>query len=160
MLVHRNHLATYTPRTSLGEELYQSGRWVCNTVRVAGGSQLLHIVSVYGHPGANEGGTVMQENEILLQQVFDEAGSLGDVPVVLCGDFNVMPEKSNVISTELVTGRWLDAAAASARLDNATPACTYFSGGTSSRIDLVMLNNRAAQLFHRCDVCSLFRQAG
>ena len=152
VLVRNHHLVSYTPRTELGQSLYQTGRWVGTTVQVAGGNQLVHVISFYGISGANEGGDAMLRNESLLQQVFDESSSLGDVPVVLCGDFNVKPEKSRVITTELLAGRWLDAAATIARIEGTTPADTFFSRGTCSRIDLMLLNNRAAQLLHSCKV--------
>ena len=57
--VRSRHLIAPTPRSTLGEELYQTRRWQSAVVRVSGSSTLVHVVSIYGFPRANEGGEAM-----------------------------------------------------------------------------------------------------
>ena len=52
----------------------------------------------------------MENNEAFLRKVFLEARSLGNVPVVICGDFNVKLENSAVLTEQSSTGEWVDAA--------------------------------------------------
>ena len=89
--VRSGHHISPTPRSTLGEELYQTGRWQSAVVRVSGSNTQVH-----GFPRATESGEAMEHNQAFLNNVFLEARSLGDVPVVVCGDFNVKVENSSV----------------------------------------------------------------
>ena len=62
------------------------------------------MVSVYGYPRANDGGEEMIANETLLEKVFTEAASLGDVPVFICGDFNVQVVNSPILAGVVTFG--------------------------------------------------------
>ena len=103
--VRDRHLVCPTPRTALGEELYQTGRWQSAAVRVSASSTLLHVVTIYGFPRANEGGDAMENNEAFLSKVFLEARSLGDVPVLICGDFNVKNRELTCANGKKLHGR-------------------------------------------------------
>eukprot|EP00973_Karenia_brevis_P059709 8311786-Karenia_brevis.AAC.1 len=54
----------------------------------------------------------MAANEQLLVDVLEVAAELGSVPCVICGDFNVEPDMSPTIRNAVLTGRWVDVAAA------------------------------------------------
>ena len=56
ILNKQNHTSVPTPRTRQGDLLSASGRWQSVTVKVGAGAFVLHIVVVYGHTRANEGG--------------------------------------------------------------------------------------------------------
>lgn len=148
--IHTLHQACPTCRTEVGDALHETGRWQSSTIRLFGGDSLFHVVNGYGYPRANEGGEAMETNEAFLADILAEASSLGEsdesVPVVICLDANVTPEKSHVLSQAHVNGTWTDAAKAIATLSGDDPADTYTSGGTSSRIDCILLNRAAMQI--------------
>ena len=78
--VRSKHTVAPTPRTHLGDELYDTGRWQSAAIRVNGTSTLIHIVSVYGFTKANEGGEAMEQNELFLTKVFTGGPILGGHP--------------------------------------------------------------------------------
>ena len=96
--------------SSIGEALYETGRWQSISVKFHRSSEKIHVVSVYGFPRANEGGEAMLENEIFTEQVFLEAESLGFGSVVIRADFNVKVENSPILTGALSSGSWTDAA--------------------------------------------------
>ena len=145
ILAGPSHITTATPRTSVGEELFQSGRWQSVTVRMHGGAGILHVVTPYGHPRANEGGDAMEENEAFITKVMEEADSLGDAPVIIIGDLNVIPERSPTIHAAHVEGRWMDVAALVGEAEGREPEDTYYRDQYSSRIDVALVNPAAAQ---------------
>ena len=124
-------------------------------IRPWGGKQFIHVVTVYGFPRANEGGEAYTENEDFLANVFAEADSLGDVPVVVCGDFNVTVEKSQQLSQRLLDGSWVDAASAVAMARGPEPEATYVHKDSSSRIDMFFLNSAAAQMIEDLEVLAV-----
>ena len=96
----------------------------------------------------------MKDNEQLLRKVFEVAAQLGQVPIALMGDFNVVPDRSRTICTAISCGGWTDAALAVARAENKQPCATCFVRDTSegSRIDLVLLNNVLSHALTTCGV--------
>ena len=140
------HLSTHTPRTAVGDELFQSGRWMGITVRVHGTPGFVHVISFYGVSGANEGGDAMDSNEALIQQMIAESLSLGDSPVVICGDFNVLLQKSPALMAAVGAGHLIDAASAASAADGSPLQDTYHCGNCSSRIDMILLNPVAATM--------------
>ena len=56
----------------------------------------------------------MARNEGCLCYVFAAAAALGNVPIMIMGDFNVPAHMSGVIASALLTGRWIDVAASMA----------------------------------------------
>ena len=70
----------------------------------------MHVLSVYGYSNAEQDPAIMSKNEALMAEVFDAAAELGNVPVFICGDFNVLPERSPTIQAALLTGVWRDVA--------------------------------------------------
>ena len=150
------HSAAPSPRSSIGEKLYDSGRWQSVSVKFCKSGELIHVVSVYGFPRANEGGQPMIDNEELMEDVLLEAASLGAGPVVVCGDFNVKVENSHALSNALSSGAWTDAAAMYARAMDREPEPTYFTPqGLCSRIDLCLLNAASTRALLHCEVVAV-----
>ena len=150
------HNAVPSPRTRLGEELFETGRWQSVVIQVNKGGTLLHVVTVYGFPRANEGGDEMVANEELLEKVFMEAASLGDVPVFVCGDFNVQVANSHVLSEMVTSGVWSDSAASIAAIEGKEPEVTYTTPvGQRSRIDLIFTNCAATRMLEGCSVLTV-----
>ena len=48
----------------------------------------------------------MDVNEEFLSDIFAEAGSLGNVPVLVIGDFNIKVEKSPLLASLVTSGLW------------------------------------------------------
>ena len=146
--VSGKHVVTPSPRTVLGEQLFQTGRWQSIAVKIDNSATIFHVVTYYGIAGANEGGEKMTENEAFLTDVFLEAHSLGnDVPVVVIGDLNVKVENSHILSHLVSEGFWMDAGLQTAILKNKEPDNTFERGTTTSRIDLCFVNTAAANYF-------------
>ena len=94
----------------------------------------------------------MEANEQFLENVFLEAASLGDVPVIIGGDFNTKLENSPTLSGMVSSGRWSDAASLLATVNNTSPGDTYKTGIGTSRIDMLFMNSAATRLFKHCFV--------
>eukprot|EP00973_Karenia_brevis_P036254 5000120-Karenia_brevis.AAC.1 len=58
----------------------------------------------------------MAKNEELLADVFNSCAELGNVPVVITGDFNIIPDKSPTVLCATTTGVWVDVQAEVARV--------------------------------------------
>eukprot|EP00661_Eupelagonemidae_sp_cell13_P003443 gene3443-2025_t len=141
------------------KKLWATGRWLHVAVAYgqAKGSaqQCLHIMSVYGFAGAaGHGHARMQENEQLLSDVLEAAAELGNVPVVVTGDFNVQLEESAALQSAVASGRWVDVAGAQARAINEVPEPTCFMHHCPQgrRIDMVLANTVAAAAMGRLKV--------
>jgi len=146
VLSQKRHVCAPTPRSDLGDELYETGRWQSVSVKLNGGAALFVVVTIYGFSRANEGGETMAENEDFIRKVLLEASSLGDVPVIIIGDFNVTHDNSHVLRSEHTAGRWMDAAQLIADLDESRPAATYYRADYQSRIDMALINPVAATM--------------
>ena len=72
---------------------------------------MLHCFCVYGYPNAGRDATARERNEDLLRKTLEVAAELGDVPIVMLGDFNVDPSASAVLRSAIESGCWHDAAA-------------------------------------------------
>jgi len=133
------------PVSQTQRELWESGRCVHAATAMGNGSVALHVFCVYGFSGAAGNNERMALNEQLLSKVFAAAAELGNVPVVVVGDLNVPPDASLVISSALMTGRWVDAACAVAVATGTTPDATCYVRDTSegTRIDAVLCNSVA-----------------
>ena len=112
--------------------LEDSGRYVHAGVAYGKG-KVLHAISFYGDVRSEA------NTEELLKLTLREAAALGDVPVLIGGDFNMDTRESACIQLATSQGLWTDCAVA---MNSAEPTCT---GGLGlRRIDAVLLNNTAA----------------
>lgn len=117
---------------------------------------MVHIVNLYGHSGAMTNSELMEANESLLADVFLEAASLGGVPVIILGDFNVEPRRSAVLNLQTASGAWTDLAKAEADTRQARPEDTYAGPrGASSRIDCVFVNRAALAKVRHSGSCQI-----
>ena len=139
-LYSQKHAIAPSPRTEVGERVWESGRWQSIAVRINSSGPIIHIVTIYGHPRANEGGDAMDLNEELLGNIFDEVGSFGNVPILVIGDYNIKPERSPFLSNLITAGLWMDIGQTIATLEEKLPDPTYEARGTTSRIDLAFGN--------------------
>ena len=57
----------------------------------------------------------------LLRHTFELASTLGEVPILLAGDFNILSEHSAALAAALPTGHWHDVAAALAAASGSGP---------------------------------------
>eukprot|EP00666_Eupelagonemidae_sp_cell4sb_P009056 gene9056-biopygen33916 len=87
-------------------------------------------------------------NEALLQDVFEAAAELGDVPCVILGDLNVEIEKSVTLMAATLSGRWSDVAGDWARARSEEPEATCFVRKTSrgTRIDHMLMRQHLADV--------------
>ena len=143
-------LRPVAPSSPASRELWDSGRWCHAEVAYGDGGRVLHLFSFYGFSG--DGGTAVNSiNDALLRQAIDTVAELGAVPVLLCGDFNILSSKSNVLMTATSTGQWIDVMAMFAALEGSTPPVTCFTRKDSpgSRLDYVLANVVAASALQR-----------
>ena len=138
--------------TAAKQRLWQTGRWVHVAISTGEGHVVLHVMSVYGWTGAEQKFDAMVANEQLLRDVFEVAAELGDVPVIVAGDFNVHLERSSQLTSALATGIWHDAARLLASARGAEPAATCFKNSTSTgtRIDMIFCNESVAASIRDC----------
>ena len=103
----------------------------------------LYIGNVYGDP--------QRDNEALFKAVLEQAMSKGDVPYVICGDFNADIGCSTVWSNALATGAWHDLAVVNGLEDRPTYCRTptwdrESNDPHSSRIDYMIVNGPALDI--------------
>eukprot|EP00660_Eupelagonema_oceanica_P002110 gene2110-biopygen23759 len=140
--------------TERRKRLWATGRWTHCVIGTGNGAQALHVMSLYGHTGANQfandkkacgGKQAYEANEKLLADTLEAAAELGDVPVLILGDFNVRPEDSAALRDAVLAGGWQDLALAQAEAlqVEADHTCYPANGGDSSRIDIAFGNGAA-----------------
>ena len=78
------------------------------TIFPGSGLEPIRIVQIYGSSWSRNDGERMARNENLLEEVFRECNSNADLPKVILGDFNIEPEFSVAIASELLSGNWVD----------------------------------------------------
>ena len=134
--------------------LYASKRFV-HAVMVKG-KCTLHILCVYGYPGAAQDPVARANNELLLEALFGLVALIGNAPVLLLGDLNTNAEASVMLGTQLACGAIHDVALECARAANSQPEATCFVHDTSagSRIDFVLANRVLAPALRSCEVCA------
>ena len=117
------------------------------TILSEDGLEPLRLFQVYGYSRAKDDPERMDLNEKLLGKVFREAEACGSLPIIIMKDFNIDPAYSKVVTEEVVNGSWVDAATIQPSFDGSEPPWTFSQKGTTSRIDICLLNASAMQLF-------------
>ena len=142
----------------------EDGYWLWNTTRFCHGIieasvGVIHVFCVYGHTNAWNNRAQRDRNEELLSRLVRYMSSLGDVPIILLGDFNTAPEHSAVLSTEIGQGNLFDISAifAQARGEEPAKTCHVHQTSEGSRVDLVLTNHVLAGT---CRECDLFKESG
>ena len=100
------------------------------------GSRVLHVLNFYGISGANSNAAKRRENERLVRLLFSFASSLGDVPVLVAGDFNQS-------SLGPLADGFTDVVLAASHARGEVAPWTYACGDHSSRIDFIFANEVA-----------------
>ena len=72
----------------------------------------------------------METNENFLTNVFAEASSFGDIPVLVVGDVNVKMEKSPTLAGAVSNGVWTDIGYTHAILHQQDPEDTHTARGS------------------------------
>ena len=142
-IISRHPLQLVKPSCQLSTWLWDTTRFVHACVLPAYASkQPIHVVCVYGHSKASTDPARKRQNEELLDAVFQYIAQLGNVPVVILGDFNTQPNLSSALNTALTSGQYFDCLALLGEMRQEVPANTCFVRNTSqgSRIDLILSN--------------------
>eukprot|EP01060_Flectonema_neradi_P018899 TRINITY_DN2585_c0_g1_i5.p1 TRINITY_DN2585_c0_g1~~TRINITY_DN2585_c0_g1_i5.p1 ORF type:complete len:1775 (+),score=233.22 TRINITY_DN2585_c0_g1_i5:396-5720(+) len=113
-------------------ELDATGRFV-HAGLAYGKGKTLHVFSFYGQVGNAE------QTEVLIEKMLAEAAALGNVPVVIAGDFNLDTTDSPSLQIMMAQGKWIDIAVTT---NNTEPTCD--AGNGLNRIDAILLNHVAA----------------
>eukprot|EP00929_Paragymnodinium_shiwhaense_P018583 TRINITY_DN12951_c0_g1_i13.p1 TRINITY_DN12951_c0_g1~~TRINITY_DN12951_c0_g1_i13.p1 ORF type:complete len:2127 (+),score=337.51 TRINITY_DN12951_c0_g1_i13:514-6381(+) len=138
----------YDSNNEIHRLLRETGKWQFLRLHLRGCN--VYVMNYYGYTGAGYGGFTDRhtsaKSERAIGYMLSLAASLGDVPVIIGGDFNVTVRQSFQILRALATGRWFDAGA----IMNDT-GHTYSKNNdydaviNGSRIDLALLNGPAKQ---------------
>eukprot|EP00973_Karenia_brevis_P090336 12402088-Karenia_brevis.AAC.1 len=109
ILVKKGLLARHVPTdTALRQWLWETGRWVHIVVALGQGKDMLHIIAIYGYTRAQSCPQAKKSNEEFLKRAFEATAELGNVPVVILGDFNTELDNSEVLQTAVSTGVWVE----------------------------------------------------
>ena len=128
--------ARWMRNAELPAELRNSGRAQHVLYAWGNGSRVLHVLNFYGISGANSNAAKRRENERLVRLLFSFASSLGDVPVLVAGDFNQS-------SLGPLADGFTDVVLAASHARGEVAPWTYACGDHSSRIDFIFANEVA-----------------
>ena len=138
-------IITVKPATPQAKSLHEAARFLHTVIPVGDGGHLVHNITYYGDSRARTAsGWAFLNNERRLRSLFTLATQLGEVPVIMAGDFNTNPDASPVLKAIIATGEWHDLGPL---FGDAKP--TYFddeearAAGKGSRIDLIIANTTA-----------------
>ena len=132
---------TIEANTSLRRELWQQGRLL--HVALWTGTTCTHFFVLYGHPNSSTDREQQAKNEILLREAFEWAAELGNVPIVVCGDFNTSVVASPTLTNTLGTQNYWDLAQLEClqKLEvEPMPTCYQQYKSKGSRIDHIFAN--------------------
>ena len=123
----------------LGRELWESRRFVHAAIPTGTGKTVLHFISFYGVTNAHTDPNARAENERLLSLLLKYVAQLGQVPVLLFGDWNTTLTKSQSLLGAVQNNHLADLELEASLLENREPTKTCFVRGTSvgSRIDML-----------------------
>ena len=94
----------------LTTQLWEQMRWTEAAYPVkAKHDTFIYFASLWGVSGASGGGHLYHQNEKLLEQVLQRGMQLGQVPYIICGDFNIPTDKSEFLKQAFATGWWVSA---------------------------------------------------
>ena len=147
-ILSRHPIQPVPPVDELSDWLWSSTRFVHAAMPFAGGKHVLHLISVYGFTNAATDAGQKRLNEEFLRNVFLYVSALGQVAVLILGDFNTTREASASLDAALSSGQYWDAAEVVAQVREEEPQNTCFVKDTSvgSRIDLVLCNTQAVTM--------------
>ena len=128
--------------------LRDQGRWEEITHAFGKGDKHLKVATYYGYDGASGDAQRCRLNEDHVGRAVIQMLEQGDTPYLLCGDFNIAPENSTVISSLIAKGVLIDVLDAFGHGQQ----CTFSSEGQpqkdddgpgKTRIDTILANRAA-----------------
>eukprot|EP00754_Rhynchopus_humris_P016063 Rhum_TRINITY_DN14491_c0_g1::Rhum_TRINITY_DN14491_c0_g1_i1::g.91124::m.91124 len=160
-LVPRNVPARLVqPRTAAAAKMTKDARLVQCKIAIGVGRTWVHVLNFYA-PVTSSYATAFGTREQMFTDLIEEAASLGNVPVLLVGDWNVTPcpMESPTLTMALASGWLHDCAVMSADAQGVEPeptATTHKEDGrvVHSRLDLIWANSTAAAALLRCHVAT------
>ena len=123
------------------------------------GRTWVHVLNFYA-PNAERYDALFTTREKMFENLFLEAATLGNVPVLIVGDWNVPPDPSEspTLTLALASGWLHDCAVMSADMRGTVPDYTARTqketGVVRTRIDHVWANSTAAAALSRCHAAS------
>eukprot|EP01064_Diplonema_japonicum_P010315 TRINITY_DN175_c0_g1_i13.p1 TRINITY_DN175_c0_g1~~TRINITY_DN175_c0_g1_i13.p1 ORF type:complete len:1930 (+),score=452.56 TRINITY_DN175_c0_g1_i13:183-5972(+) len=149
-VAQRGGLATLIrePRTALPGSLdtndqseEQRRRWLHTQVAIDGKRRWLHIISIYCPAGTGREETAKRET--LLHYILrKKAKELGNVPILVVGDFNTDEARSPELRKALQAG-WADTADLCAKWRGKQPDPTFVRENCATRIDRILASPEA-----------------
>ena len=121
------------------KSLQKNGRLAGMQLFTGDGRVSIIALCFYGFAGTRWEARLQRENAKALQDIFTYAASLGNLPIVVGGDFNQELAESEYLQDIVSFGQWHNAAQ-----DDRTPTCLKVKHG--SCIDLFLLNTAANSL--------------
>eukprot|EP01064_Diplonema_japonicum_P010328 TRINITY_DN175_c0_g1_i5.p1 TRINITY_DN175_c0_g1~~TRINITY_DN175_c0_g1_i5.p1 ORF type:complete len:1917 (+),score=407.73 TRINITY_DN175_c0_g1_i5:183-5933(+) len=158
-VAQRGGLATLIrePRTALPGSLdtndqseEQRRRWLHTQVAIDGKRRWLHIISIYCPAGTGREETAKRET--LLHYILrKKAKELGNVPILVVGDFNTDEARSPELRKALQAG-WADTADLCAKWRGKQPDPTFVRENCATRIDRILASPEAVPAITGCQV--------
>ena len=106
--------------TDAVKRLWEAGRWCSATIPWGNGRSFLHVASLYAPVDD------ARAADAALFAALVELAALGEVPILLAGDFNLEPQNSPTLHAACTNGGWHDIADLFARQNGApvAPTCS------------------------------------
>ena len=139
--------------TDAVKRLWEAGRWCHATIHWGNWRYFLHVASLYAPVDD------AQAADAALFAALVELAALGEVPILLAGDFNLEPQNSPTLHAACTNGGWHDIADLFARQNGAPAAstCTARPGAHPRRIDYMLANT---VMFGACTEFSVLENTG
>ena len=116
------------------------------------------VFSFYGEASRHDN-SHLKINDFLLEKIFVIAAQFGDIPILLCGDFQADPDTYAAVSSAKQHGNWIDPLTKHDHQGNSTRPITYsrnavFDNPTDyfSSIDSILVNRTASFALTSVDV--------
>ena len=141
------------PTTDAMKQLWDAGRWCHATIPWGTGRSFLHVASLNA-PVDNP-----KAADAALFAALEELAPLGEVPILLTGDFNLESHQAPTLHAACTYGGWHDVAALFAQQGRAAPdtTCLARPGAHPRRIDYMLANT---VLFSACQAFAVLQDTG
>ena len=147
--------------TGLFKKLYDTKRLAFAWIQVAPQIKAL-VISLYAVTGASQDQKLHDENNSLLEDVFQLTSQFGSIPVILAGDFQAYPLSYAAVSSAVTIHGWSDPLT-SVDNDGLFERPNTFSrdgvfsgvGEACTSIDAILLNRMAFLALHKCEVLEI-----
>ena len=139
------------PAWAAWRRLWRSGWCTAALIGCGSGSTPFYCFTYYGYSGAYlKRQPAFDNNERAISDLFSVVSCFGDVPCLVCGDFNTNCETSPTLQAVVHTGQWVDAALLMAEREGTEAQYTFYpskedgaKAGNPSRLDAILMNRAA-----------------